>query len=199
MECSSFDDSNAASAAIADGIFVKPNAYDNQLYAYGQGQTATTISVMNTVVPEGAPLVITGTVTDQSEGQTCLGIPAKGTPAISDDSMSVWMEYLYMQQQKPTNATGVPVTINVLDSNGNYRQIGSTNTDINGMFSFVWNPDITGSFTVMANFEGTNAYYSSSAETSLNSPQQQHRCRPLSPSPLWLTHTLFLQSSVCSF
>ncbi len=163
---SSFDDSNAASAAIADGIFVKPNAYDNQLYAYGQGQSATTISVQDTVVQQGAPLVITGTVTDQSAGQTCLGIPAKGTPAISDASMTAWMEYLYMQQQKPVNATGVPVTLNVVDANGNYRQIGSTTSNVNGMYSFVWTPDISGSYIVTANFEGSNAYYPSDAETS---------------------------------
>ena len=163
---SSFDDSNAASAAIADGIFVKPNAYDNQLYAYGQGQTATTISVLDTVVQQGTPLVITGSVTDQSQGQTCLGIPAKGTPAISDDSQTAWMEYLYMQQQKPANATGVPVKISVLDSNGNSRQIGSTTSDANGMFNFVWTPDITGSFTATASFDGSNAYYPSNAETS---------------------------------
>jgi hypothetical protein len=163
---SSFDDSNAASAAIADGIFVKPNAYDNQLYAYGQGLSATTISVKDTVVQKGAPLLITGTVTDQSAGQTCLGIPAKGTPAISDASMSAWMEYLYMQQQKPLNATGVPITISVLDANGNYRQIGSATSDINGMYSFMWTPDIPGSYIITADFEGSNAYYPSKAEAS---------------------------------
>ena len=80
--------------------------------------------------------------------------------------MSAWMEYLYMQQPKPTNATGVPVTINVLDANGNYRQIGKTTSDVNGMYSFVWTPDISGSFTVTASFEGSNAYYPSNAETS---------------------------------
>ena len=110
--------------------------------------------------------MITGSVTDQSQGQTCLGIPAKGTPAISDDSQTAWMEYLYMQQQKPANATGVPVKISVLDSNGNSRQIGSTTSDANGMFNFVWTPDITGSFTATASFDGSNAYYPSNAETS---------------------------------
>jgi outer membrane protein assembly factor BamB len=163
---SSFDDSNAASAAIADGIFVKPNAYDNQLYAYGQGQTATTVSVQQTDIQQGTPLVISGKVTDQSAGQTCLGIPAKGTPAISDASMSAWMEYVYMQQPKPANATGVPVTLSVIDANGNSRTIGSATTDINGMFSTAWTPDIPGLYTVTAAFEGSNAYYSSNAEAS---------------------------------
>jgi hypothetical protein len=111
-------------------------------------------------------LVITGTVTDQSSGQTILGIPAKGTPAISDDSMSAWMEYIYMQQPKPANATGVPVTISVLDSNGNYRQVGKTSSDVNGMYSFAWTPDIPGQYTITASFEGSNAYYPSNAEAS---------------------------------
>jgi outer membrane protein assembly factor BamB len=189
---SSFDDSNAASAAIADGIFVKPNAYDNQLYAYGQGQTATTISILNNVVQQGAPLVITGTVTDQSAGQTCLGIPAKGTPAISDDSMTVWMEYLYMQQQKPVNATGVPVTISVLDSNGNYRQIGSTTSDINGMYSFMWTPDIPGSYTVTATFEGSNAYYPSDAETAFFATPETATPTPTATAVSSLADTYFI-------
>jgi outer membrane protein assembly factor BamB len=165
---SSFDDSNAASAAIADGIFVKPNAYDNQLYAYGQGQTATTVTAPDVAVPEGTPVVIRGTVTDQSAGQTCLGIPAKGTAAISDDSMTAWMEYLYMQQSCPNNATGVPVSINVLDSNGNYRQIGTATSDASGMFTYTWTPDIPGDFTIIAIFAGSQSYYSSSAESSFH-------------------------------
>ena len=162
---SSFDDSNGASAAIADGIFLKPNAYDNRLYSFGQGLTAVTVSAPNVAVPMGAQVVITGTVTDQSAGQTCLGIPAKGTPAISDESMSAWMEYLYMQQPKPDNATGVPVTLSVLDSNGNFRAIGTTTSNTDGTFSYVWAPDITGKYTLTATFAGSGAYYGSSAST----------------------------------
>ena len=47
-----------------------------------------------------------------------------GVPAVSDDSMSAWMEYVYMQKPRPTDTIGVPVTISVIDANGNYRQIG---------------------------------------------------------------------------
>ena len=63
---SSFDDSNGASALLAYGIFVKPNAYNNELYAYGQGQTATTVSAPQTAQPLGTTVLIQGTVTDQS-------------------------------------------------------------------------------------------------------------------------------------
>jgi hypothetical protein len=34
------------------------------------------------------------------------------------------------------------------------------------MFTFTWTPDITGDFTVVANFAGSESYYPSSAETS---------------------------------
>ena len=67
-----------------------------------------------------------------------------GVPAVSDASMSSWMEYVYMQKPKPTNATGVPVTLSVIDSNGNYRHIGTTTSDASGMFGFTWTPDISG-------------------------------------------------------
>jgi hypothetical protein len=75
------------------------------------------------------------------------------------------MEYVYMQKPKPTNATGVPVTLTVTDSNGNTRPIGTTTSDSSGSYSFQWTPDITGKYTVTATFAGSNAYYGSSAET----------------------------------
>ena len=90
------------------------------------------------------------------------------------------MEYVYEQQPMPTNATGVPVTITVIDSNGNYRQIGTTTTDSSGMYSFPWTPDIRGKYTVIATFAGTGSYYGSSV-SSLPSQltqllhQQQHQ------------------------
>ena len=56
------------------------------------------------------------------------------------------------------------LTINVLDSNGNSRPIGTTTTS-DGTFGFTWTPDIPGDFKITANFEGSNAYYPSSATT----------------------------------
>jgi len=49
--------------------------------------------------------------------------------------MTEWMEYLYQQQPMPTNATGVPVSIDVIDANGNYRNIGTATSDTTGAFS----------------------------------------------------------------
>ena len=42
------------------------------------------------------------------------------------------MGYVYQQQPLPNNFTGVPVTIDVMDSNGNYRNIGTATTDATG-------------------------------------------------------------------
>ena len=161
-----YGEAHAGGHAMADGYLVAHNMYDNQVYIIGKGRSATTISAPATVQTLGSSVLLQGTVTDQSPGQTCLGIPTAGTPAISDASQSQWMSYLYMQKQKPTNATGVPVSIDVIDSNGNYRQIGSTTSDASGMFTLTWMPDIPGNYTVFANFPGSESYYPSNAETS---------------------------------
>ena len=152
--------------AISDGIMTTLNAYDNQIYAYGKGQTATTVTTAPGI-NDPAQVLIKGTVTDQSPGQTCLGIPAAGTPAISDASMSQWMEYLYMQQPEPTNATGVPVTLTDIDPNGNSYTIGTTTSDITGQYSYTFTPNIPGTYKIIATFGGSNSYYSSIAETSV--------------------------------
>jgi hypothetical protein len=75
------------------------------------------------------------------------------------------MEYVYMQKPRPTNATGVPIVLNVVDANGNYRQIGTVTSDSEGFYSFNWKPDIEGKYTVYATFEGSNSYWPSRAVT----------------------------------
>jgi hypothetical protein len=57
------------------------------------------------------------------------------------------------------------VTLSVVDSNGNYRDIGTTTSDTDGFFSFTWKPDIEGKYTIYASFEGSNSYYPSHAVT----------------------------------
>jgi hypothetical protein len=80
--------------------------------------------------------------------------------------MTDWMGYVYQQKPLPTNFTGVQVTINVLDANGNYRTIGTTTTDTTGIYSLSWLPDIPGDYKVTATFAGNNGYWPSNAETS---------------------------------
>jgi hypothetical protein len=122
-----------------------------------------------TGVTVGDSLVIRGTVTDVSPGtqQDALKLRfPNGVPAVSDANMSDWMGYVYEQFPTPTNVNGVQVTIDVIDANGNYRNIGTTTSDSSGMFTFAWTPDITGSYTVIATFAGSQSYYGSSAESS---------------------------------
>jgi hypothetical protein len=76
------------------------------------------------------------------------------------------MEYVYQQKPMPNDFTGVTVSIDVIDSNGNYRNIGSATTDATGSYSMSWLPDISGDYTVVARFAGTNSYWPSYAETS---------------------------------
>ena len=151
--------------AVSDGYLVTLNGYDNQIDCYGKGLTATTVAAPVTAVPQGTSVLIQGTVTDQSPGQTCLGIPAAGTPAISDGSMSAWMEYLYEQAPKPTNATGVSVHLTAVDPNGNYQDIGNVTSDLKGNYLTSWTPPVPGLYKLTATFDGSDSYYSSDAET----------------------------------
>jgi hypothetical protein len=153
--------------AIADGYLITHNAYDLQLYAFGKGQSATTVTAPVTTVENGTSVLIQGTVTDQSVGQTCFGTPAAGTPAIGDAYMKPWMEYLYMQQPMPTNATGVPVQLHAMGPDGTGTTIATVTSDIMGHFEYMWTPPTTGTYKIFAGFDGSDSYYASSAETGL--------------------------------
>ena len=161
----------STSYAIADGFATWFNGYDNCIYTVGRGPSATTVTASPKVSSFGNNVIIEGTVTDISAGtkqdQQVADFP-NGVSVASDANMKEWMGYVYQQQPQPTNFTGVPVQFYVLDSNGNYRQIGTTTTDISGSFSLTWTPDIPGNFTVYANFAGTNGYWPSDAETHFN-------------------------------
>lgn len=153
---------------VAEGCFVFLNCYDMQVYCVGKGPSALTVSAPDIGVELGKSLVIKGTVADISAGTEQHVIDKRfpnGVPAMSDDSMTDWMEYVYMQKPKPKDAVGVPVTIDVIDSNGNYRNIGTAVSDASGMFSLSWAPDIEGDYTVFATFAGSESYWPSSAET----------------------------------
>jgi outer membrane protein assembly factor BamB len=108
-------------AVIADGYVVGWNAYDNRIYCYGKGPSATTVTIQDDVVSLGESLLIKGKVTDESAG-TKQGEQAgrftNGVPAIADESMSEWMEYLYMQQPCPMDLNGVPVKLEIFGEDG---------------------------------------------------------------------------------
>ena len=147
--------------ALADGVMLSQNLYDNQIYAFGRGPSATTVTAPNTAVGSGTTVLIQGTVTDQSAG-------AKGTAAVSDGVMSDWMAYLYEQQPKPNNANGVAVRLTATRSDGSITNIGTVTSDANGQFKFEWTPSSNGLYTITASFDGSHSYYGSTAQTGLS-------------------------------
>jgi|WetSurMetagenome_2_1015567.scaffolds.fasta_scaffold38596_1 outer membrane protein assembly factor BamB len=178
-----------SSPAVADGYMVWDNGYDNQIYCYGKGPSATTVSAPQSGVELGKSLVISGTVLDISAGTQQSAVKTNfpyGVAAVSDASQSSWMEYIYQQQPFPSSTTGVPVTIDVLDSNGNYRTIGTATSDASGFFSLDWTPDIPGHYTVIATFHGSESYYSSYAEAAFtaNAPAATATPQPTQPASM---------------
>jgi hypothetical protein len=187
------------SYAMADGYNTWFNGYDNSIYVVGRGPSALTVTAPNVGIPFGTPVVIKGTVMDIAAGtkQTQQAADfSNGVPVASDASMSAWMSYVYQQQALPTSFIGVPVTVDVLDSNGNYRNIGTATTDESGTYRLTWTPDIPGDFTVIATFHGTNGYWPSWAEDGF-SVMQAPAATP-TPTPLTLppTETYFAVSTI---
>jgi outer membrane protein assembly factor BamB len=154
---------------MADGYIVGLNLYDAQIYCYGKGPSATTVNIKNDVVNQGNSVLITGTVTDESAGAKARVANGQFSmvTAVSDASQQKYMAYIYQQQVKPTDSTGVPVTISALDPNNNTYTIGTTTSDIAGHYGLMWTPPVPGYYTITATFAGSKSYYGSSAETSL--------------------------------
>jgi hypothetical protein len=153
---------------VADGYAIGLNYYDNKIYCYGKGPSQLTVTAPDAGVDFGKSVVIHGSVIDISAGTTQTEQAARfpnGVPCVSDESQEAWMEFVYEQQSEPTNVTGVPVEIDVLDSNNNYRNIGTAYTDASGFYSLNWIPDIPGKYTVYAHFEGSRSYWPSTSQT----------------------------------
>ncbi len=119
----------------------------------------------------GSSVLIEGSVTDIAAGTTSNRVAPRfpnGVPAVSDDSMTAWMEYVYMQMPKPTDATGVGVVVNVIDPNGNFYEVGRTTSDSDGFYKVTFQPEVPGEYTVIASFAGSNSYWPSNAKTAIN-------------------------------
>ena len=155
---------------LADGTLVYYNYYDNQIYAIAKGPSQTTVTASPKVSIDGDKVLVEGTVTDISVGTKSTELSARfpaGVPAVSDASQAAWMEYVYMKQARPTDATGVPVVLSALDPNGNYIVIGTATSDSNGAFKLAFTPEVPGTYTVFATFQGSGSYYGSTAETGI--------------------------------
>jgi hypothetical protein len=153
---------------MADGYVVGLNLYDAQIYCFGKGPSATTVSASPEISVHGSSVLIKGTVTDQCAGAKKIAEKvgfANGVPAVSDESQEAWMEWLYEQQGKPDNATGVDVSLDTIDPNGNYVHIATVTSDLTGTFGYKWTPEVPGTYQVIATFAGSAAYYESYAQT----------------------------------
>ena len=159
-----------STALLADGYLVYYNYYDNQIYAVGKGPSDTSVTASPKISVNGDRVLVEGSVIDTAAGASQHEQAARfpdGVPAVSDDSMSAWMEYVYMQQSMPTNVIGVEVIISVFDPNGNRYEVGRTMSDASGMFKLAFVPEVPGEYTVIAAFAGSGSYYGSYAETAV--------------------------------
>jgi outer membrane protein assembly factor BamB len=158
-------------AVIGDSVIATLDTYDNRVYAIGRGPTAISLSASPKVSTFGNSIILEGVITDISPGTKQYAVEARfpnGVPAVSDQSQGAWMLYVYKQFPRPMDAIGVEVMIDVVDANGNYRNIGSTTSDADGFYSLSWTPDIEGKYTVYASFGGTKSYWPSHAVTAFN-------------------------------
>ena len=175
---------------IGDNIMAGLNAYDGRIYSIGKGPSSTTISASPKISVEGDKVLVEGTVADISPGTKAYALTARfpnGVPAVSDDNMTAWMEYVYMQYPRPTDVKGVEVTISVFDPNGNSYEVGTTTSDASGFFSYDFVPLVPGKYTVIASFDGSAAYWPSHAETALLVEEAPAATPAPSPTPAPMT------------
>jgi hypothetical protein len=155
---------------LADGKVVGLNYFDNKIYCIGKGNSRTTVSAPQLAPTLGESVMITGTVTDDTptgsrNTNDKVDFTLQGTPAIADEYMGRWMEYLFMDQGMPTDATGVEVTLDTVDPNGNYVHIGTVTSDITGAYGCLFTPEVPGTYQIIATFAGSKSYGASFAQT----------------------------------
>jgi outer membrane protein assembly factor BamB len=168
--------------AVADGYLVATNEYDGYMYVFGQGKSATTVTGPDTNVPKGTPVLIQGTVLDQSPAQP-------GTPCVSKDSMSTQMEYLHLQFPLAgiwgnETITGVPVYLTAIDEDDNVYDLGMvTSNGYYGTFGAEWTPPEEGLYEIIASFNGDDSYGSSAASTFVSVGPAPAEPQPPEPEP----------------
>jgi hypothetical protein len=153
----------SAPGPAADGYLTVPSA-DGCMYVFGKGQSQTTVNAPDTSITAGEKVIIKGTVVD-------LSIAQPNTPCVSKESMATQMEYLHIQHPidglyHNLTITGVPVSIDATDPNGNPVHIGDVTTEgYSGTFGYEWQPMIAGKYQITATFLGDDSYGSSFATT----------------------------------
>jgi len=152
---------NGGGQSLASGILTYGNAYDGMVYAFAKGSSQVTVTCPENAVAANTPVLIKGTIMDMSPGRP-------NTPAVSDASQAQWVQYLYMNKPKPANATGVPVFLQAINTaDGTITDIWHAQSDTLGHWEYAWTPTVAGTYKILATFEGSDSYYSSSEETAL--------------------------------
>jgi len=156
--------------ASAYGYLTAASNYDGTMYVMGKSPSKTTLSGPQVGISKGGSVVLTGSVLDQAPA--ALALDSAGIACVSDESMDTWMDYKYLQMPigglfGNATITGVRVSIDAMDHNGNWLHIGEAYTDSSGSFSYVWTPDDDNPYYVTATFAGSNAYGSSWASTTI--------------------------------
>ncbi|MCW4053693.1 MAG: hypothetical protein NWE84_02075 [Candidatus Bathyarchaeota archaeon] len=177
-------------AIIADSIIALMDTYDNRVYAVGKGPSATSVMASPKISIEGTTVMVEGMVSDISAGTREDALMARfpnGVPAVSDADMSDWMLHVYMQFERPSDATGVEVAVSVLDPNNNSYEVARTTSYANGFYSCTFRPEVPGEYIIVATFAGSKAYYGSFAETAINveeTPQPTPLPTPVPQEPV---------------
>ena len=96
----------------------------------------------------------------------------------------------------PTNAKGVKVSLDALDPNNNFVHIGDATTDLTGQYSFQWILQIEGKYTIIASFYSINAYYGSTAETSLGVTAAPTTPTPAPKAPVPSDYTMTILAGI---
>jgi hypothetical protein len=148
---------------IGDSIMAAMDTYDQRVYAVGRGPSQLTVEKALMATELGSAVTIQGTIMDVSPGTEDIDLRMRfpnGVPAVSDASQSEWMRYVYKEYPMPM-VTGVDVAFELVTPSGDYQQLGRTTSDSYGNWAFAWCPEETGTYTIIATFEGSGAYYGS--------------------------------------
>jgi hypothetical protein len=199
---------------ISDGRIICYDILDGSIYCYGMGTSATTVSAPQTAPALGEFVTITGTVTDDTptgrlntnaagtSRYNSLNVPQagdydfvlRGTPAISDADQDAWMEYMFHQRSMPANAKGVEVTLDAIDPNNNYVHLGTVTSDSASNFGLSWQPEVPGTYQIIATFAGSAAYgpsYSTTYMTVGEAAPTPATPEPAAPLPPFEMYTLY--------
>jgi len=160
--------------AAAYGYVIGWGIFDGNLYCIGKGPTKTTVEAPLTAIPLGESIVIKGSVMDMSLAAQDYASKVRfpnGVPAVADEDMSEWMDYLYMQNatllNNPPNPRGVSVRLTAVYPNGSVQDIGTVTTDSSGIFKKMWTPETEGEYMIYATFEGSESYWPSYGATAI--------------------------------